>query len=118
MTLRFELSGPALDEAIATLGAMPLPPYIASRRPADEKDRSDYQTIFAREEGAVAAPTAGLHFTERLMQALQARGVSRHCVTLHVGAGTFLPVRGADTAEPCHACGAWSHHARHRRGAE
>ena len=97
--LRFELSGPALDEAIATLGAMPLPPYIASRRPADEKDRSDYQTIFAREEGAVAAPTAGLHFTERLLQALQARGVSRHCVTLHVGAGTFLPVRGADTEE-------------------
>ena len=99
VTLRFELSGPALDEAIATLGAMPLPPYIASRRPADEKDRSDYQTIFAREEGAVAAPTAGLHFTERLLQALQARGVSRHCVTLHVGAGTFLPVRGADTEE-------------------
>jgi len=78
---------------------MPLPPYIASRRPADEKDRSDYQTIFAREEGAVAAPTAGLHFTERLLRALQARGVSRHCVTLHVGAGTFLPVRGADTEE-------------------
>ena len=97
VTLRFELSGPALDEAIAALGAMPLPPYIASRRPADEKDRSDYQTIFAREEGAVAAPTAGLHFTERLLQALEARGVSRHCVTLHVGAGTFLPVRGADT---------------------
>jgi S-adenosylmethionine:tRNA ribosyltransferase-isomerase len=98
-TLRFELSGPALDEAIARLGAMPLPPYVASRRPADEKDRSDYQTIFAREEGAVAAPTAGLHFSERLLQALQARGVSRHCVTLHVGAGTFLPVRGADTEE-------------------
>ena len=99
MTLRFELSGPALDEAIAALGAMPLPPYIASRRPADERDRSDYQTIFAREEGAVAAPTAGLHFTERLLQALQARGVSRHFVTLHVGPGTFLPVRAADTEE-------------------
>lgn len=98
VTLRFELSGPALDQAIAALGAMPLPPYIASRRPADAQDRSDYQTLFAREEGAVAAPTAGLHFTERLMQALQARGVSRHFVTLHVGAGTFLPVRAADTA--------------------
>lgn len=98
VTLSFDLSGPALDEAIATLGAMPLPPYIASRRPADEQDRSDYQTLFAREEGAVAAPTAGLHFTERLMQALEARGVSRHFVTLHVGAGTFLRVRAADTA--------------------
>ncbi len=97
VTLRFELSGPALDAAIDALGAMPLPPYIASRRPADAQDRSDYQTIFAREEGAVAAPTAGLHFTERLMQALQTRGVSRHFVTLHVGAGTFLPVRSADT---------------------
>ena len=98
VTLRFELSGPALDEAVASLGAMPLPPYIASRRPADDRDRSDYQTLFAREEGAVAAPTAGLHFTERLMQALQARGVSRYFVTLHVGAGTILPVRAADTA--------------------
>jgi S-adenosylmethionine:tRNA ribosyltransferase-isomerase len=98
VTLRFELSGPALDEAIAALGAMPLPPYIASRRPADAQDRNDYQTIFAREEGAVAAPTAGLHFTEGLMRALTARGVSRHFVTLHVGAGTFLPVRTADTA--------------------
>jgi S-adenosylmethionine:tRNA ribosyltransferase-isomerase len=97
VTLRFELRGPALDEAIAALGAMPLPPYIASRRPADAQDRNDYQTIFAREEGAVAAPTAGLHFTERLMRALDARGVSRHFVTLHVGAGTFLPVRCADT---------------------
>ncbi len=78
---------------------MPLPPYIASRRPADAQDRSDYQTLFAREQGAVAAPTAGLHFTERLMQALEARGVSRHFVTLHVGAGTFLPVRAADTTD-------------------
>ena len=80
-------------------GAMPLPPYIASRRAADERDRSDYQTVFAREEGAVAAPTAGLHFTDRLMQALDARGLSRHFVTLHVGPGTFLPVRTADTAD-------------------
>jgi len=99
VTLSFDLSGPALDEAIAALGAMPLPPYIASRRPADAQDRSDYQTLFAREQGAVAAPTAGLHFTDRLMQALEARGVSRHFVTLHVGAGTFLPVRAADTAD-------------------
>ena len=79
------------------LGAMPLPPYIASRRPPDEEDRIDYQTIFAREEGAVAAPTAGLHFTRALMDALRARGVSLHFVTLHVGPGTFLPVRSADT---------------------
>jgi S-adenosylmethionine:tRNA ribosyltransferase-isomerase len=99
VTLSFDLTGAALDEAIAALGAMPLPPYIASRRPADAQDRSDYQTLFAREQGAVAAPTAGLHFTERLMQALEARGVSRHFVTLHVGAGTFLPVRAADTAD-------------------
>ena len=99
VTLRFELSGAALDEAIATLGAMPIPPYIASRRAADELDRADYQTLFAREDGAVAAPTAGLHFTDRLMRALEARGVSRHFVTLHVGAGTFLPVRVADTAD-------------------
>src|SRR4029078_1434587 len=73
VTFRFELSGPALDEAIAALGAMPLPLYIASRRHADEKDRSDYQTIFAREEGSVAAPTACLHFTECLVTALEAR---------------------------------------------
>jgi S-adenosylmethionine:tRNA ribosyltransferase-isomerase len=75
---------------------MPLPPYIASRRPADVQDRSDYQTTFAREEGAVAAPTAGLHFTERLFEALKRRGISAHFVTLHVGPGTFLPVRSAD----------------------
>ena len=99
MSLAFELGGVALDEAIRAHGAMPLPPYIASRRAPDERDRSDYQTLFAREEGAVAAPTAGLHFTERLMQALDARGVSRHFVTLHVGAGTFLPVRADDTAD-------------------
>ena len=97
VTLAFEFSGAALDEAIAMLGAMPLPPYIASRRRADDHDRSDYQTMFAREEGAVAAPTAGLHFTDRLIEALAARGVSRHCLTLHVGPGTFLPVRADDT---------------------
>jgi S-adenosylmethionine:tRNA ribosyltransferase-isomerase len=99
VVLNFELSGAALDHAIATLGAMPLPPYIASRRAADERDRTDYQTMFATNEGAVAAPTAGLHFTPQLMEALAARGISRHFVTLHVGAGTFLPVRSADTKD-------------------
>lgn len=98
VTLAFDLSGPALDEAIHALGAMPLPPYIASRRQADARDRTDYQTMFAHEEGAVAAPTAGLHFTDRLMQAIESRGVSRHFVTLHVGPGTFLPVRADDTS--------------------
>ena len=97
VTLAFDFSDASLDEAIARLGAMPLPPYIASRRPPDEKDRVDYQTTFAREEGAVAAPTAGLHFTPRLIEALEAGGVSVHFVTLHVGPGTFLPVRSADT---------------------
>jgi len=80
-------------------GRMPLPPYIASRRPADEEDRSDYQTMFAREEGAVAAPTAALHFTERLTDALDERGVKREMLTLHVGAGTFLPVKSETVAE-------------------
>jgi S-adenosylmethionine:tRNA ribosyltransferase-isomerase len=74
-------------------GRMPLPPYIASRREIDEADRTDYQTMFAREEGAVAAPTAALHFTERLLEALDARGIHRETLTLHVGAGTFLPVK-------------------------
>jgi S-adenosylmethionine:tRNA ribosyltransferase-isomerase len=97
LTLSFDLSGPALHDAIEAQGAMPLPPYIATRRLADDQDRSDYQTTFAREEGAVAAPTAGLHFTDALMQALEARGISRHFVTLHVGPGTFLPVRSEDT---------------------
>ena len=79
-------------------GRMPLPPYIASRRPADEKDRADYQTMFAREEGAVAAPTAALHFTERLLETLDARDVGREILTLHVGAATFLPVKAEDTS--------------------
>ena len=74
-------------------GRMPLPPYIASQRDIDEADREDYQTIFAREEGAVAAPTAALHFTRRLIEALDARGIGRETLTLHVGAGTFLPVK-------------------------
>jgi len=80
-------------------GRMPLPPYIAGKRPADEADRSDYQTMFARQEGAVAAPTAALHFTDRLVAALDDAGVARETLTLHVGAGTFLPVKAEDTAD-------------------
>lgn len=99
VTLAFDLSGVFLDEAIAAIGHVPLPPYIASKRPDDERDRSDYQTIYAREEGAVAAPTAGLHFTPALFEALDKRGVERAFVTLHVGAGTFLPVKADDTAD-------------------
>lgn len=91
------------DEPVEVLleraGRMPLPPYIASKRATDELDRADYQTMFAREEGAVAAPTAALHFTQRLLEALEARGVQRETLTLHVGAGTFLPVKADDTAE-------------------
>ena len=79
-------------------GRMPLPPYIASKRPPDAEDRADYQTMFAREEGAVAAPTAALHFTPRLLEALNARGVTRETLTLHVGAGTFLPVKTEETS--------------------
>jgi S-adenosylmethionine:tRNA ribosyltransferase-isomerase len=78
-------------------GRMPLPPYIASKRPTDEQDRDDYQTMFARDEGAVAAPTAALHFTPRLLEALDSRGIGRETLTLHVGAGTFLPVKADDT---------------------
>ena len=80
-------------------GRMPLPPYIASKREADATDREDYQTIFAREKGAVAAPTAALHFTDRLLAMLDERGVRRETLTLHVGAGTFLPVKADDTAD-------------------
>ncbi|KQY20262.1 tRNA preQ1(34) S-adenosylmethionine ribosyltransferase-isomerase QueA [Rhizobium sp. Root483D2] len=97
VTLQFDLSGPALDDAILAVGHIPLPPYIASKRAEDEQDRTDYQTVYAREEGAVAAPTAGLHFTDRLFGALDALGVERHFVTLHVGAGTFLPMKVDDT---------------------
>ena len=99
LELIFDLSGPALDEAIMATGHIPLPPYIASKRGEDDKDRKDYQTIYAREDGAVAAPTAGLHFTDALFDKLDARGISRHFVTLHVGAGTFLPVKVDDTTE-------------------
>jgi S-adenosylmethionine:tRNA ribosyltransferase-isomerase len=104
VTLAFDLGGADLDAAIASVGRMPLPPYIAGRRAAEDADRRDYQTIYAAHDGAVAAPTAGLHFTPELMAALDARGISRHFVTLHVGAGTFLPVKAEDTgAHKMHA---------------
>ena len=98
VTLAFAFHGAALDDALAERGDMPLPPYIGSRRTVDERDRTDYQTMFAREEGSVAAPTAGLHFTEGLVRALHERGIALHRVTLHVGPGTFLPVKADDTA--------------------
>jgi S-adenosylmethionine:tRNA ribosyltransferase-isomerase len=98
VTLSFSFHGPVLDQAIAERGAMPLPPYIASRRAPDEQDRSDYQTLFAAHDGSVAAPTAGLHFTDAMVTRLQERGIAIHKVTLHVGAGTFLPVKSDDTA--------------------
>ncbi|MCP1757987.1 tRNA preQ1(34) S-adenosylmethionine ribosyltransferase-isomerase QueA [Bradyrhizobium elkanii] len=99
VTLSFSFHGPVLDQAIADVGATPLPPYIASKRTPDEKDVSDYQTMFAANEGAVAAPTAGLHFTPALEAALKSRGVELHRLTLHVGAGTFLPVKTEETSE-------------------
>src|SRR6478752_6194578 len=99
VTFAFTFHGPVLDQAIEDLGVPPLPPYIAGKRPTDERDASDYQTMFAQNEGAVAAPTAGLHFTDGLLAALKARGVGLHRVTLHVGAGTFLPVKVDDTSE-------------------
>lgn len=98
VTLSFSFHGPILDQAIADVGAPPLPPYIASRRTPDERDTTDYQTMFAVSEGAVAAPTAGLHFTPALEVALRESGIGLHRVTLHVGAGTFLPVKADDTA--------------------
>ena len=97
--LVFDLSGPSLDEAIAAVGHIPLPPYIAAKRGEDEQDKFDYQTIFAEKEGAVAAPTAGLHFTPELLESLTARGIEQHRVTLHVGAGTFLPVKSETTED-------------------
>ena len=96
--LAFETDGRPVMECLAEIGIMPLPPYIASRRKADERDARDYQTVFAREEGAVAAPTAGLHFTGDLIARLKSAGVETAFVTLHVGAGTFLPVKAEDTA--------------------
>jgi S-adenosylmethionine:tRNA ribosyltransferase-isomerase len=99
VVLDFDLSGPALDASIAERGAMPLPPYIAAQRPEDEQDRTDYQTVYADEEGSVAAPTAGLHFTPELLARLGEMGVEMAFVTLHVGAGTFLPVKTEVVAE-------------------
>ncbi|HYM32955.1 MAG TPA: tRNA preQ1(34) S-adenosylmethionine ribosyltransferase-isomerase QueA [Candidatus Cybelea sp.] len=99
VTLDFGLDDGALMDALQKHGVMPLPPYIASRRPADPRDNADYQTMFAAKAGAVAAPTAGLHFTPELMARLNARGIADARVTLHVGAGTFLPVKAEDTRE-------------------
>ena len=95
--LQFEKSGADLDAAIAVEGEMPLPPYIASRRSPDSRDRADYQTIYADAPGSVAAPTAGFHFTPELLERLAHAGISRENITLHVGAGTFLPVTANDT---------------------
>ncbi|MFQ3665228.1 MAG: tRNA preQ1(34) S-adenosylmethionine ribosyltransferase-isomerase QueA [Sphingomonadaceae bacterium] len=95
---RFESELP-LDAALEQAGTMPLPPYIARRRAIDERDRSDYQTVYAQQDGSVAAPTAGLHFTPALLAALDLAGITRETLTLHVGAGTFLPVKAEDTAD-------------------
>jgi S-adenosylmethionine:tRNA ribosyltransferase-isomerase len=103
IVVRFDLSGADLDRAIDAEGETPLPPYIASRRTPDASDRSDYQTVFAAHEGSVAAPTAGLHFTQDLLARLAERGVATEFLTLHVGAGTFLPVSAVDTSDhPMH----------------
>lgn len=102
--LEFNLAGADFDAALARAGAMPLPPYIAARRPADAQDNTDYQTVWARRSGAVAAPTASLHFDEGLLARLKAAGIAFTYVTLHVGAGTFLPVKVADvTTHKMHA---------------
>src|SRR5204862_8168643 len=99
VSLHFDREGAAFRDALARYGAMPLPPYIKRPRGGDSRDRADYQTIFARAEGAVAAPTAGLHFTNALLDALVARGIEWATVTLHVGPGTFLPVKVDDPRE-------------------
>jgi S-adenosylmethionine:tRNA ribosyltransferase-isomerase len=99
VTLAFAFQGPVLDQAIDACGTVPLPPYIAAKRATDAQDRVDYQTMFAQDEGSVAAPTAGLHFTPTLASRLAQRGIALHTVTLHVGAGTFLPVKADDTAD-------------------
>ena len=104
LTLAFNLTGPDFDAALQAAGQMPLPPYIAAKRPADAQDNDDYQTVFARHLGAVAAPTASLHFEPWLLQALADKGVNFTEVTLHVGAGTFLPVKVEDvTTHKMHA---------------
>ncbi|MDR3472670.1 MAG: tRNA preQ1(34) S-adenosylmethionine ribosyltransferase-isomerase QueA [Devosia sp.] len=97
VTLAFDLAGATLDEAIKANGAMPLPPYIGGKRELEERDKLDYQTVYAEIDGAVAAPTAGLHFTEELLHDLVRNGVAVERVTLHVGAGTFLPMKADDT---------------------
>jgi len=99
VVLRFALGGVALTAALERVGAMPLPPYIPRPHGPDARDRRDYQTVYARHDGAIAAPTAGLHFTDDLLARLAARGIERCFVTLHVGAGTFLPVRVEDTRD-------------------
>lgn len=104
MEIAFNLAGPDFDAALAEAGDMPLPPYIAALRPPDAQDREDYQTVWARNSGAVAAPTASLHFDAGLLSALAARGIGFTHVTLHVGAGTFLPVKVEDvTTHRMHA---------------
>ncbi|KIN60771.1 S-adenosylmethionine:tRNA ribosyltransferase-isomerase [Sulfitobacter noctilucae] len=97
--LRFNCTGDDFDAALHAAGAMPLPPYIAAKRPADAQDFTDYQTVWAKNAGAVAAPTASLHFDDALLAALRTRGVTFSYVTLHVGAGTFLPVKVDDIAD-------------------
>lgn len=97
VTVQFNFSGRKLKEALGVAGVMPLPPYIASQRPVDERDTQDYQTIYSKNDGAVAAPTAGLHFTSELLNKLKQKGIQIAYVTLHVGAGTFLPVKVDDT---------------------
>jgi len=104
LTMTFNLSGPAFEAELARTGQMPLPPYIAALRPADAQDATDYQTVFASTPGAVAAPTASLHFDDALLAALAGKGVTFTEVTLHVGAGTFLPVKVEDvTTHRMHA---------------
>jgi S-adenosylmethionine:tRNA ribosyltransferase-isomerase len=99
VTLCFDVANADLDAALVQWGRVPLPPYIEGKRPQDAQDRTDYQTSYAKHDGAVAAPTAGLHFTPDLMKNLQAIGIQQEYVTLHVGAGTFLPVKVDDTAD-------------------
>jgi S-adenosylmethionine:tRNA ribosyltransferase-isomerase len=99
VTFAFVVGGAELDAALAMVGRVPLPPYIEAQRPQDAQDRADYQTVYAAHEGAVAAPTAGLHFTQDLLKRLQESGITQEFVTLHVGAGTFLPVKAEDTAD-------------------
>ncbi|MAN76950.1 tRNA preQ1(34) S-adenosylmethionine ribosyltransferase-isomerase QueA [Pelagibacterium flavum] len=99
VTLGFDFSDAVLDEAIKARGAMPLPPYIGAKRDIEERDKTDYQTVYAEHDGAVAAPTAGLHFTPELLERLENKGVAIEHVTLHVGAGTFLPMKADDTED-------------------